>query len=213
MYAELYQYLLQYKKLAVPGVGTFLLERNPASIDFLNKQALPPRYSFKLDAAAKNPSKSFFNWLGAALHVTDLDAIIQFNNFVFDIKKQLAEGAVIKWKGVGEIKKGLDGGIRFNTAEPHFSEQQVPAIKVLRHKVEHTVRVGEDHKTSVEMIEMLSHTEEKRSYWWAWGLVLGLLAVLFLGWYFSENGVDPDATANKKKLVLPASTATYRQVP
>jgi hypothetical protein len=37
----------------------------------------------------------------------DLDAIIQFNNFVFDLKKQVANGDVINWNGVGEIKKGM----------------------------------------------------------------------------------------------------------
>lgn len=213
MYAELYQYLLQYKKLAVPGVGTFLLERKPAVIDFPNKLAIPALYSFKLDAAVTSPSRSFFNWLGAALHVSDHDAIIQFNNFVFDLKKQVSNGDVINWNGVGEIKKGMDGEIKFNALEPRSPEQPVPAIKVLRQGASHAVRVGEDQKTSVQMVEMLGQSDEKRSYWWAGGLVLGLLSVLFLGWYFSEYGVDTGATANMKKLVLPETTGTYRQVP
>jgi hypothetical protein len=49
------------------------------------------------------------------------------------------------------------------------------------------------------MEEMLSQPDEKRSYWWAGALVLGLLSVLFLGWYFSEYGVDTGATANPEK--------------
>jgi hypothetical protein len=48
MYEELYRYFIQHKKLAVPGVGTFLLERKPAASDFVNKQIDPPNYSVTL---------------------------------------------------------------------------------------------------------------------------------------------------------------------
>ena len=75
------------------------------------------------------------------------------------------------------------------------------------------VRVGEDEKTSTEMTEMLNQPEEKKSYWWAYALIIGLLAVIFLGWYFSEHGVTAAATSNNKPVTPQVQTATYKILP
>ena len=210
MYPELYQYLLLHKQLPVPGIGTFLLERQSAKVDFPNKQITAPVYSFALQPATGNPSHQFFNWLAGILGTAANDAVIRFNDFAFGMKKQVESGDTIEWKGVGVIKKGLGGEIKFNPAVPFVTERPVPAIKVLREKAEHTVRVGEEEKTSAEMEAMLSKTEEKKSYWWAFALVIGLLSVLFIGWYLSENGVDTGSVANTQKLKPGEAADTYK---
>ncbi|MGQ0738798.1 MAG: hypothetical protein ACT4OJ_07035 [Bacteroidota bacterium] len=212
MYPELYQYLLQHKQLPLPGIGTIVLERKPASIDFPNKLMYPPGYSFALQPSAFIPSGRFFNWLGAMLGISQMDAVIRFNDFIFEMKKQVERGDTVNWNGVGIIKKGLGGEIKFSAGEI-TTERPVPAAKVLRGKAEHTVRVGEEEKTSAEMVEMLTQTPEKRSYWWAYALAIGLLAVIFIGWYFSEHGMDAFSAANDKKLVPAAATATYKELP
>jgi hypothetical protein len=213
MYPELYQYLLQYKQLPVPGIGTFLLERRPAQVDFPNKQIFPPVFSIAMQPTGNLPSKNFFTWLGQMLGISDRDAIIRFNDFAFDMKKQVDSGDSIDWKGVGIIRKGLAGEIKFVAADALLQEEPVPAAKVLREKAEHTVRVGEDEKTSVQMEEMLAQPEEKRSYWWALPLALGLLAVVFIGWYLSKHGMDTTSSANGKKLIPAASAVTYKVLP
>src|SRR5262245_17165068 len=101
MYGELYQYFILHKQLNVPGVGTFLLERRPAIADFPNKQILPPSFAISLQQAVITPPKQFFSWLAASLKTSDRDAIIRFNDFAFDIKRRLSEGARIEWSGIG----------------------------------------------------------------------------------------------------------------
>ena len=201
MYAELYRYLLLNKKLPVPGIGTFLLERKPAETDFLNRQIKAPVYSISFSTAFDTGTKNFFNWLGNALAISDRDAVIRFNDFAFDIKKQISEGATIHWNGIGAISKGLAGEIKFTPAEVLVQEKPVTAEKVIREKAEHMVRVGEDHKTSVEMTEMLNKPEDSRSLWWVYALAIGILAIVFIGWYLSRHGVDISSTANNTKLV------------
>ncbi len=214
MYEELYRYLLQHKQLPVPGIGTFLLERKPASIDFPNKQMKPPMYRFVMKTTELIPSRKLFAWLGAAFNTGEEDAITRFNDFVLDMKKQVAAGDIIHWNGVGTIQKGVADEITFSPlAEMLIPEQPVPAAKVLRQKAEHTVRVGEEEKTSAEMTEMLSQPKEKRSLWWAWALAIGLSAVIFISWYFSEHGLEVSSTANGKKAVLEEATTTYRPLP
>ena len=210
MYEEFYQYFIQHKKLAVPGVGTFLLERKPAVSDFVNKQINPPNYSVALQAAVDPPSIHFFKWLAGALHISDHDAIIRFNDFVFDFKKQINDGSTINWHAVGAISKGLAGEMKFDPAIRPALEKPVAAEKVIREKSEHMVRVGEDQKTSAEMTEMLNLPETKRSRWWITALVAGLLSLLFIGWYFLEHGIDVSSTANSLKLVPVEASAPYQ---
>lgn len=215
MYEKLYQYLLQHKELPVPGIGTFLVERKSAEGDFPNKQIKGPAYSIVLEAASHVPGKDFFNWLAGALGITDREAIFRFNDFAFDMRKQVSDGCVINWNGVGALNKGLAGDVKFtpSVAAGITIEKPVIAEKVIRERAEHMIRVGEDEKTSVEMTEMLSYKEESKSYWWAYALAVGLLATVFIGWFLSENGLAVSSIANGKKLVpLETSTAHYRVI-
>lgn len=212
MYTELYQYLIQHKQLPVPGIGTFLLERKAATINFPEKRIDPPAYTISLQSLFNTPSNSFFNWLGAALHVSDRDVVIRFNDFAFDLKKQITGGDIITWSGVGQLSKGLGGDVKFIPQEFQNSlESFVPADKVVREKAEHMVRVGEDERTSAEMTEYFNQPEVTTSYWWAYALVVAVLSVIFIGWYFSEHGVDISSAANGKKLI-PVETNDTRKI-
>lgn len=214
MYPELYQYLLLNKELPLPGVGTFMLERKTATGDFPNKKINPPAYAFTMQGGSHLPDKGFFHWLGQSLGITDREAIFKFNDFAFDLKKQLADGNTITWNGVGILSRGLGGDVKFSPIqELVIPEMPAQAEKVLREKAEHTVRVGEEEKTAAEMVEMLNQPEEKKSYWWAWALALGLLATVFLGWYFSEHGLELSSTGNTQQLVPAEKGPTYQLLP
>ena len=213
MYEALYQYFIQHKKLAVPGVGTFLLERIPAVNDFVNKQIHPPFYSVTLQAYADTPSFNFFKWLAEAFHISDHDAIIRFNDFVFDLKKQINDGSIIEWNGMGTISKSFSGEMKFAPSSEPGLEKPVAAEKVIREKSEHMVRVGEDQKTSAEMAERRNIPVAKKSRWWIAALVAGLLALLFIGWYFYQHGIHVSSTANSLKLVPMEASASYQTLP
>jgi hypothetical protein len=213
LYAQLYQYLLQHQQVHVPGIGTFLLERVPARSDFPNKMLYPPTYTVVLQADEKTPSRRFFQWLGSMLNIADRDAILRFNDFVFGLKNQIADGATIQWNGVGTLSKGLGGDIKFIPFIPETGQQPVSAEKVIRENAEHTVRVGEDERTSVQMIEMLNKTEKKRSPWWTWALIIAFLATIFIGWYFSEHGLEVSSISNRMKLSPLNGSPSYNTIP
>ncbi|MEP6700875.1 MAG: hypothetical protein ABJA85_06150 [Bacteroidota bacterium] len=213
MYQELYHYLIEYKQLPVPGIGTFLLEKTPAGIDFPNKKINPPEYAVALDPLTTPPTKNFFTWLGDALHISDQEAVVRFNDFSSAMKKQVVAGDIIDWDGVGIISNGLAGGVKFIPGAVLLLEKPIVAEKVLREKAGHMVRVGEDQKTSEEMTEMLNKPEEKKSYWWVSALAIILLAVMFIGWYISEHGIDISSTGNEMKSIPLEATATYQLIP
>jgi CCDC81-like prokaryotic HU domain 1 len=210
MYDELYQFLIQHKQLTVPGIGTFLLERNPAQIDFPNKKIDPPSYSIAFHSPVHSPSRKFFNWLANELHLSDREAVVRFNDFVFDMKKQIGEGKIIHWNGVGTLKKGLAGEIRFVSGlNEKVMENGVAAPKVIRVKATHMVRVGEAEKTSTEMTRILNLPGRKKSFAWltTWGIIL--VTILFFVFYFSQYGSIISSCANTKKIVPQQATSTY----
>lgn len=211
MYTELYQYLISNKQLAIPGIGTFLLEKKPAESDFSNKRINPPVFSINLQLPAKIPTEKFYKSLSAALGISEPDAINVFNDFAQGIKKSIDSGEIIDWNGVGVLSKGLAGEIKFKSAVNNLDyEKPVTAEKVIREKAEHMVRVGEDQKTSSEMTELLSHTEEKKSSWWVYALAAVLLSIIFISWHFSTHGIDVAATANSKAMTPGEADITYK---
>ncbi len=215
MYAALYKYLIQYKELSLPGIGTFMLHRKPATIDFPNKMINPAAYAITLQFPASAPSTGFFAWMAGALNISDREAVMRFNDFAFDLKRKISEGDSIEWNGVGTLNRGLAGEVKFvPAAKEYVFEKPVKAEKVIREKSDHMVRVGEDERTSAEMTELLHGQHEKKSYWWAWALVAGLVAIMFLGWYFSEHGISVEATGNNSKLATqPSPDSQYQLIP
>src|ERR1041384_3401382 len=55
MYSDLYEYLVLNKRLSVPGIGTFLLERRPAVTDLTHRQINSPAYTISLDHSNETP--------------------------------------------------------------------------------------------------------------------------------------------------------------
>jgi hypothetical protein len=212
MYSELYRYFIQHKSLHLPGIGSFILERKPAEADFVNKCIHPPVFSVALNADTVKLSSKFYTWLAAAFNISEKEAIIRFNDFVFELKKKINEGAKIEWNGIGTLSKGLGDNIRFVNEELKTTLQPVQAEKIIREKAEHAVLVGERERTSVEMTELLSNPESKKNFWWVLPLSIALLAFMFIGWYLSNKGLDTSSLGNGNKLPKVEAKKSYKEI-
>ncbi len=213
MFQELHQYLILHRQLQIPGVGTLMLVRKPADIDFANRVVNPPAFSIVFDAGEATVSRKLYNWLAAVLGISERDAVIRFNDFTYDLRSRVQSGEVLDWSGVGKLSKGLGGEIRFESElidQP--AGEPVPAVKVLREKAEHTVRVGEDQRSSAEMLERLLPGETRRQPFWAIALVIALIAFVFIAVYFSVNGFEARSAANKSKLSPAPDVPTQRSI-
>jgi hypothetical protein len=213
MYDELYQYLIHYKQLNVPGIGTFLLHRKPAGADFLNKCIHPPYYEIVLRQKDVFVSAIFFSRLASVLNISGGDAVLRFNDFAFDMKKQIIAGNEINWDGVGVLSNGSANEIKFTPSLNKFIvEESVPAEKVIREHAEHSVLVGESKRTSGEMTMLLNKPEMKRSNWWVYPLATGILIFMFIGWYFSEHSMKASSTSNQQPLIPKQAGSTYNDL-
>jgi hypothetical protein len=195
---SLYEFLILNKRLSLPGIGTIALYKNPAQLDFTNKQFLAPYYSFKIESANDKPSKKLFDWLCSSSGIAEWDAIKAVNDFSFELKKKLSEEGEVNWEKVGVFRRNENGEIKLDPATISL-QSDLPAVaeKVIRVKAEHTVLVGEQERTAIEMEEYFAQSPPKRNYAWIIALVLTVLAIMFIGWYFSEKGFSPASAGNQ----------------
>jgi len=207
MFSNLYAWLVLHKELAVPGIGTFLLNRESAQIDFPNKKILPPSYSISLESSSYTPGQDFFKWLGTALGISQREAIFRFNDFVFDLRKNISEGTIVNWQGVGALRKGIADEMEFVPESTIPDGIPVVAEKIIREKATVKVLVGEQEKTAE--IKPVPDQEDKKSYWWVYSLTIAVLALMFTGWWLSEHGIS---VANINALVPQEPVNTTYQV-
>ena len=194
----LYEFLLLNKKLSLPGIGTISLYQNSAQHNIPNKQFTGRSFYFTIEPRNDKPSKKLFDWLSSSLGITEWDAIKSINDFSFDLKKKLSENGEVCWKNVGVIRRDNNGDLKLDQQNILLqSEQPVIAEKVIRAKAEHTVLVGEQEKTSAEMEEYFSGSPAKKNYSWLIAVILAVVAVMFIGWYFSEKGFLTSAAGNQ----------------
>ncbi len=207
MYEILYRFLIKYKRVDLPDIGTIALQMEPAESEFVNRSFLPPQYFFTLEKTKETSSEKLFSWLAANFNITEREAVIQFNDFVFDLRKQLEAGKEIIWNGVGILQKELTGEIKLGGVKKELAFlEEIIAEKIIRENAEHTMLVGEVEKTSTQMTEMLLNpvaVKEKYNYWWIWPLAVIIVIMIFLGWYFSEHGVSSGSTGNNHKISVP----------
>ena len=211
MYSELYSYFIVHKNLNLPGIGNLVLERKPAEADFVNRCIKPPIYTISLQEPQDKASHKFYTWIASAFNISENEAVIKFNDFVFEIKNKIKQGGNIEWKGIGILSKGFGDKINF-TAQQITLEQSVPAQKIIREKAEHSVLVGERERTSVEMSEYLNQPDAKRSLWWILPLAILLAALVFVAWHFSNSGMNTSSTSNALKINTGLSNESYRQI-
>lgn len=198
MQDTLYEFLVINKKLSLPGIGTISLRQNSSQLDFTNKQVISPSLYFVLDHENDKPSKKVFEWLSAANGVSEWDAIKSVNDFSFSLKNKIAEAGEVNWENVGVLKRDNTGKLKLNPCTIELkTDRPVYAEKVIREKFEHTVLVGEKEKSSVEMAEYFAEDAPKKNYAWIIAIALTVLAVMFIGWYFSEKGFNPSSAGNK----------------
>ena len=199
MFQVLNAYLFQHRSISIPGLGTIYLETLPANVDVADRTMLPPAYRFRFDKYFDAPDKEFFSYIASQRDILDYEAIKWYNEFSFELRNRIRTEDQVSWDGVGILKKDPSGSVVFESVGGNtLFMVPTPAMRVNRQDAQHTLLVGDQERTNVEMNEWL-HEEgagRKKTSWWIIALVLGLVALAILGWHFYSNGW---ATGNQMK--------------
>jgi nucleoid DNA-binding protein len=186
MQQYIHKYFVLNRELALPGIGSFTVEMQNAKLDFINKTLQAPiaviRYNPDDGAQEK-----FYNFLSKETGLIKTDAANSFSQYATELKEQLETNHILELKGIGTLTKN-GSGYSFdasNTIQDFFPE--VAAERVIRQNAEHTVKVGEQHKTSTQMHQELQQRVVKKDNWPISALVLGGIGIVAIILYYLIN--------------------------
>ncbi|RYZ28015.1 MAG: hypothetical protein EOP49_41815, partial [Sphingobacteriales bacterium] len=177
VFKQLTNYLLQYRQVSIPSVGTIRLVRQPAQLDVAAKIIAPPSYRTEIISGDAVPEHQLA-YLSASLEAERHSVMDRLSAFGQRLQQQL-KGDGFNWKGIGWIGQGGD-----DTAITTSVLQPIPAERVLRQDAEHNVLVGDQEMTSTQMTgrreEVTTMAVAKRPLSIIIGWVLLAFAILFI---------------------------------
>lgn len=170
------QYLLQYKRVTIPHVGTLEIHQQPAELNFVDRLLQPPRYTGVLTKEEVVPNHQLDYFVDASGN-TEAGVQVELENLGKKIHRNLSAGP-FSWQGLGTI---VTGGLPFSLDFQPW--EAVKAEKVSREDARHAVLVGDRELLSGGHDDALPAKAKKRSLVTviAWILLaLGVAAVLWL---------------------------------
>jgi nucleoid DNA-binding protein len=183
MHQYIHKYFALNKKVALPGIGSFNAEMQNAKLDFINKTLQAPMPVIRYNQN-DSPDENFYNFLSEETGLNETGAANNFNHFTSKLKEQLEISNILELKGIGTLTKNASG-YSFdanNNIQDFFPD--VAAERVIRQNAEHTVKVGEYHKTSTQMHRELQQREVKKDNWFIHALVLGGIGIVAIILYY-----------------------------
>ena len=184
----LHEYFIQHGSLTLPGVGTFRIQRISAQVDFASKRMMPPSFTIRFDHRHDTPQREMFAYISQRSGLADWEAVRSVNNLSFDIKTRLLHGESVPVDGIGILRPDNGSGFQFDAERINYDFiPKVRADRVIRKDAEHTVRVGEWHRSSTEMEELLQAQREPIPLYrrmWFRAMILTIFALLIFGLRF-----------------------------
>ncbi len=185
MLNELYHYLILNKIAAIPGVGNFAITSKPAHID--SGIIYPPQQQLLFQQGTALTDKKFYTFLAEQIKISEVDAVRKFQDFAYQLRKDIQSNSQVELSGLGIFKKEATGELAFeSTLSLH---QFFPTIK-LNELAESVLPTPHSNQEIEEHgIEVYPEDEVvKKDRWWIWALILTIIALAAIGIYYMQEG-------------------------
>lgn len=188
MYSQIHKFLIQHKKVSIPGIGSFSFNNKTAftNADGNILHAPLPTISFTSETALAD--KNFYTFLAKELHVEEIDAIKSFHEFTYHLKNDSSKAESLVLPGIGSLHKQPLGGYEFvqeNTLNNYFEPIKIKANTGVA--LQNTATIAESHPIDALSLKNENFadinlneeevTEPKTDYWWIYAIVLALLGI------------------------------------
>ena len=188
MLNHLTNYLLQYKTVSVPNVGTLCLVHQPARLNVADKLIEPPSYVVEIKSEDDIPDHQLQFLSGLAN--SEKDALKnELRSFGDRVQREINNGG-FHWEGLGLIKSDTQ---TIAVAAP--SLQPLVAERVIRQDAKHTVLVGDREVSTAHVTERNADEQtstKKRDVYVLIGWILLLLSLVAIALllYLGKFGVN-----------------------
>ena len=100
MYNIIQKFLALHHHVALPGIGNFTVEKQPAAIDFTNRNINASKNIILFSNDDKQPEKYFYDFLSAELHIDESQAANVFTAFAEKLKDELNNNKPVYFRGI-----------------------------------------------------------------------------------------------------------------
>lgn len=177
MLSHVTEYLLQFRRVTLPGFGTIEIQQRPARLEFVDRLIYPPGYATEF-SRDEDVSQHQITYLAAVTNADEENVRAELSQLGMQLNQKISNGSY-RWNGIGEISSA---GIASDILSPLTP---TPAEKVSRSDAEHTVLVGDREVTGTEHAATAVRKRRLSSRTIALVLlalgVIAIVAILFLG--------------------------------
>ncbi len=170
----------------MPGLGTLSINAGKAEADFLNTVIKAPSPRIVFDAKEDDPT-NLLEYIAEKTRRSIAQATDSLQQFCNNLKATTKTSQSAALNGVGSFFIDSAGKINFKSAQlPAAFLQSVKAVRVIHPEAEHQILVGDKETTNTVMNEYFSEAPEKKSRWWIWAIVLGIVALIAILLYLNN---------------------------
>ena len=166
--------LFKNKTCRLPGIGTLSVIDKCAETDYINQKISAPQ------------PQIIFSTLK-----DDEDIFNEFTALSELIRKDLNENGTVSLKGIGEFVKDEHGVINFIPLV--LNKYFFPSVGAKQKVVEdeqNALLLKEEKIAKTEIPELLVEKENKKSKWWIWAIVLGIVGLSVISYYIYQHGFN-----------------------
>jgi nucleoid DNA-binding protein len=193
MFQIFYRYLVLYKKVSLPGIGTFHVQRKPSTLNFEKKVFEAPAYKIAFTEEAVETDKAVYSIVSSEKQVNESEAIKHFRHFAEGIQKSLVLNRRVELPGVGWLSKNDAGVLQFEAVEmPSVYFPDMATERTVREEAQQKI-VAEKTRRPVVLKQQVAAYDEieqpvKKDYWWVVAIVLAAVALAGIAYYYYQNG-------------------------
>lgn len=179
------KYLILYKKVCIPHIGTFEVIQQPPQLNVADKLVYPPSFQTNFSTEDFIPEYQYDFLASAEIEKEK----IRKELFLFGEKlRNRIFQSPFYWKGFGTLRSNA-GEIVFEAEKMEtLSLQNIAAQKVLRENVQHRILVGDREISSQQINEGVN--EIRTAIPWfiitGWAILIFTVIVIFLILYFKN---------------------------
>ena len=204
------RFLSTHKRVSLKGIGSFSVEHLPARLDFPNRLLHAPETILHYTAEADEDA-AFDQWLVQELRQSTDEIKTLRQNFTEEFKRILSNKNEVELAGIGRFTKEENQLIHFTSAFETIVGMPVVAEKIIRKNTQHSIRVGEEEKTNVEMEELLLRKHRKPlNLWWLIAIALFVSALVAILLFATNHSQQWSKQGNEQKMTPNEAPPLYK---
>jgi len=188
MYKAVLKFFALHHHLSLPGIGHFNVETQPAEIDFTDRSIISSKNKIVFSNDKLPAEKKLCDFLSLELNTDETRATQSLTEFTEQLQRDLDNNNSIYLKGIGTLSRQTSNVLTFQPEEIPAYFPPLIAERVIRKNTTHTVRVGEDEKTSNEMHTALRQPEKiRKEKWWIAAMILAITGIAAIAFYYATH--------------------------